>query len=269
MSPDIGAEIVVIERPAAKAAERFPDIVGFIDSIHRTRVSGWTWDRLNPDERLDVEIRLDNEPIATVRADCLRADLANAGNMGDGTYGFQLELAADLTSDSLHRVSAFAHHGGKCGPVRLKNLAASGAADLNIRPSDFIGLIEQFDQSLADQRDGFRRIYHELQSLVTWLRDGQGTISADGMRPGLVSMRSELARLADNQATMEQRVAGLARRFDEIEVFHSRVDEMLALLRNAHDGSPPAGDQRGLKRLVAVLGCLTLASLATGIASLL
>ena len=275
----------VIEQPAQSAAENFADVVGFIDSIGGTRVSGWVWNRQDPAERLEVEIRLDNDPIATVRADRPRPDLEKA-KIGEGAYGFEARLPEPLAREEKHRVSAVVHKPGYGGVIRLKNQAAVSTEALSLRPSDFTALLQQLEQCVSDQRAGFRWIYHELQLLdefvrgearakptieaspaATAARDPSDEFGAIESRFGeVLHAQASIRETLDSIVVLQQ---SLNRRLEQIEVFHARMDTTLAELRQARAVEPDvAADQPGLKRLVIGLACLTVASLATGIVAL-
>jgi hypothetical protein len=285
MSPDgTNPPDPVIEQPDQPAAENFADVVGFIDSIGGNRISGWAWNRQDPGERLEVEVRLDNEPVATARADRARPDLEKAG-IGDGAYGFEVRLPEPLAKEEKHRVSAVVHKPGHGGVIRLKNQAAVSTEPLALRPSDFSALVQQLDQCVSDQRAGFRWIYHELHALDEFVRSESRAIpaieaSAAMAPPDLgdefCAIESRFGEVLHAQASMRETLdsivalqQSLNRRLEQIEVFHARLDTTLAELRQARavEADVPA-DQPGLKRLVIGLACLTLASLATGIVAL-
>jgi hypothetical protein len=286
MSPDgTSPPDPVIEQPARSAAENFADVVGYIDFIGGTRVSGWAWNRQDPEERLEVEVRLDNEPVTTERADRPRPDLEKA-RIGDGAYGFEVRLAEPLAKEEKHRVSAVVHKPGHGGVIRLKNQAAVSTEPLALRPSDFTALVQQLEQCVSDQRAGFRWIYHELQVLDEFVRGEARAMPAIEAPPAATAaldladefcaIESRFGEVLQAQAsireTLDSIVAlqqSLNRRLEQVEVFQARMDTTLAELRQARAvETDVAADQPGLKRLVIFLGCLTLASLATGVVAL-
>lgn len=82
----------------AAAADQIPGPVaagpleGNVDRITRDGwVRGWCWRRSRPDDRVDLTVLVDGEPIGTTRASVLRGDLKDAG-IGDGAHGFALAL---------------------------------------------------------------------------------------------------------------------------------------------------------------------------------
>lgn len=62
-------------------------IVGRVEGVRGVRVVGWAWDRLNPQNRLELEIFHQGKMIGTAIADQYRSDL-KASHVGDGAHGF-------------------------------------------------------------------------------------------------------------------------------------------------------------------------------------
>jgi hypothetical protein len=85
-------------------------VEGYVDGIDGRRVSGWAYDKMQPDLALDVEIHHNGQRIAVARADRLRADLARAGK-GDGRHAFVAVLEAPISPDERNRLNVFA----RCG----------------------------------------------------------------------------------------------------------------------------------------------------------
>jgi Methyltransferase domain len=71
---------------------------GYVDCSFSGRVSGWTFDRANPQRRLEVEIRLGGYPIGRAVAKYYRKDLEDAG-FGDGHYAFDFMPSTSLIID--------------------------------------------------------------------------------------------------------------------------------------------------------------------------
>lgn len=65
---------------------------GSLDFVWNGTLHGWCWE-VGSDEPIDVEISLNGETVATVRADQYREDLQQAG-IGSGRHGFSVNLAA-------------------------------------------------------------------------------------------------------------------------------------------------------------------------------
>ena len=53
---------------------------GYIDSCQGGRISGWVWNREQPDQRQVLEISLDNTPLCRITAEDYRKDLQDAGS---------------------------------------------------------------------------------------------------------------------------------------------------------------------------------------------
>lgn len=291
MSPDtVQQEIELTDQHTDAAPAQEPqgdpsDIVGFIDAISGDRVLGWAWDRNHPGDRLSVEVNVDNEPVATVDADELRDHLTQGG-IGDGAHGFTVQLPESLTKQDLHRVSATVRRPGYGGVTRLKNQAAAKSDALTLRPSDFTALVQQMEQCVNDQRAGFRWIYHELHELDQFVRNELHTapaleapvapIAEDDMADAICAIETQFAEMVQNQTVIQDTLEeigtlqkALNQRLEQQDVFTARIDSRLEKLQDDKDEEPDFVDaQRGLKRLILVLGCLTVASLATGIAAI-
>ncbi len=83
-------------RPARRMLLRRPVALhGMVDRLSPSVISGWAWDKRSPDRSLEVEILVNGEPLATVRAERFRPDLA-AGGIGDGRKGFEHRIPAGL-----------------------------------------------------------------------------------------------------------------------------------------------------------------------------
>jgi SAM-dependent methyltransferase len=79
--------------------------VGYIEVCTDTLVSGWAWDSGNPEKRLEVAIKSDNEILAQVTAQVYREDLRIA-NIGDGGHGFAYTPPRPIDTKA-HSVAAF------------------------------------------------------------------------------------------------------------------------------------------------------------------
>lgn len=93
------------------------------------RAVGWAWDPAHPEDSVEVEVMVDEEPVASGRADLERTALAEAG-MGSGRYGFDVPLPERLAAESAHTIRVTA------GPEReeieafhqFENVVRAGAA---------------------------------------------------------------------------------------------------------------------------------------------
>lgn len=78
-----------------------------MDVLRLDRVAGWAIDRTDAGASLDIEIRREGRPVATVRADRLRKDLERGG-LGTGRYGFTCNLEPPLEPGFEFTVTAVA-----------------------------------------------------------------------------------------------------------------------------------------------------------------
>ena len=95
---------------------------GVVDCCDATEIRGWAWNPDRPDDCLDLQLLIDDQPCAVVRADLFGSDLALAG-IGNGAHRFVTSLAEWLPADGRHRV-AITHAG-----VHLENSPALVAVD--------------------------------------------------------------------------------------------------------------------------------------------
>lgn len=81
---------------SSSVAEVRPAVAGFVEAVTETAVLGWAW---SPGSAapLPVELRLDNEVVATATADGMREDLARNG-IGEGRHAFTLPVPDRLRS---------------------------------------------------------------------------------------------------------------------------------------------------------------------------
>lgn len=80
------------------------DVVGYIDAVDANRVLGWAFRDLTPDERLCVEILIDDEVVGEAVSDIYREDLSSAG-IGDGSHGFRFDFPRGLFAGRPQQVS--------------------------------------------------------------------------------------------------------------------------------------------------------------------
>jgi SGNH hydrolase-like domain, acetyltransferase AlgX len=78
-------------------------IEGRLEAVVDGRAVGWVWDPTRPQEALEVEVLVDEEPVAGGRADVERAALAEAG-IGTGRYGFDVSLPERLVEEPAHAI---------------------------------------------------------------------------------------------------------------------------------------------------------------------
>ena len=267
-----------IDPSSDQISDEVTDIVGFIHAIAGNRVHGWAFDRNHPDEKLDIEIFLDNEPVQMVRADVFR-DHLKQGGIGDGAHGFTVELPVLLSEEEHHRVSATVSKPGLGGITRLENHTVADTNAPALRPSDFAALVKHLEQCVDDQRAGFRWIYHELQELDQFIRKFAQTrpVAADNVTNSNSAFENQISQMAQNQTIIHESLEemttlqnSLNKRLEQFEVFNARIDERLENLQQTSDLEPKTrDDQRGLKRLILFLGCLTISSLVVGLIALL
>lgn len=79
-------------------------IEGRFDGFVGNNAYGWAWRRGQAEHRLGVNLLVDGEIVAEMRADTLRNDLLEHG-IGDGRHGFQFQLEPSLLDGRVHTIS--------------------------------------------------------------------------------------------------------------------------------------------------------------------
>jgi len=104
-------------------------LTGRIDQCTNGKVVGWALisDRL--EQRLRIELLIDDEPFLQVVADQFRGDLEGAG-MGDGRYGFEVAVPVKYRDGAVHVLAARECAAGQLigSPVEFFSEAAQEAA---------------------------------------------------------------------------------------------------------------------------------------------
>jgi hypothetical protein len=216
-----------LEEPAL--AQRPAEIRGLVDNATDTKLYGWAWNAANPGERLAIELRVRDEPVATCLAELERKDLAKAG-IGDGRHAFELPLKpawarrhADLT------IIARAADGTEL-PLALQ-----------VRRAD-IDPTGALQRTLEATATAHRQLREDLQALAARL-------------PTTDLERDEAVRaLAASQAALEAKLETLTH-------WLTRLDEKLAALPVAL-AAPPRRGLDGWQAVLAVMLALALSGAA-------
>jgi hypothetical protein len=81
---------------------------GFLEEANGESISGWAWDKQEPNKPIEVDIYDGDRLLATARADGTRDDLAQAGK-GDGKHGFCYPTPAGLKDGKEHTIHVRTH----------------------------------------------------------------------------------------------------------------------------------------------------------------
>ncbi|MFM8394230.1 MAG: hypothetical protein ACKOB4_09950 [Acidobacteriota bacterium] len=84
-----------------------PLLRGAVDLTTPERVSGWAFDPESPLEPLEVQLFIDGQFYAALRADQPRPDLVQAGAAPDPHHGFSFTIAPATRRPGRHRVEVF------------------------------------------------------------------------------------------------------------------------------------------------------------------
>lgn len=87
------------------------EVLGHFDYVLDGRAYGWAFAPAHPDQRLAIDILLDDEIVAHGYANQYREDLQQAG-LGDGHCLFELQLSHELFDGQLHSLTARAAQTG-------------------------------------------------------------------------------------------------------------------------------------------------------------
>ncbi|OAQ19870.1 glycosyltransferase [Thermosulfurimonas dismutans] len=106
-------EIRVVVKNTGNDLENSPQIVifqqledsyiGHLDSVDGLLVTGWTYNKANPEERVEVVVLVDGKPVAEGVADQYREDLKQDG-IGDGKHAFKIKLPDELADGEVHEI---------------------------------------------------------------------------------------------------------------------------------------------------------------------
>lgn len=188
-------------------------IEGRVDALQAGRIYGWAWDRANPDDRLEVELRIDGPdgvPLVLGRAaaDRAREDLVGGG-FGDGHHAFEADLDLPPGLDPARIVAVI--RSPSTGAVHT--LAQASAEEQLLERTLAPHLLR-----IAGGVDGARRDHQQIaaaqQGLARLLRDMSERVSADRAEAATAKQQKALAEAVED---IEERVAGL-------EVFLVRID---------------------------------------------
>lgn len=166
-------------------------IRGYVDGIIGDHVVGWVHDPDHPQDRLELEFELGEEPIGHCVADLEREDLRRAG-IGDGRHGFRHPLSRTAQTGDEHRVVVRALIDGS-----LLSLA-----------SDYIPAVSASDDSGAAPAGGAQPEV-ELEGAAGW-RFAFAGAEARARALGQRRLRpAQLEALAGRQLERERELAAL------------------------------------------------------------
>jgi hypothetical protein len=235
-------------------------IQGFIERIEPQRVSGWAWDSQAPEDILEIEILLDDEVLATTRADRFREDLKNS--VGDGCHAFQAFFDDPLPEPARHRILAVARSKLGGPAVRLVNLLNESRSD---RQASAMAMPAERMQANAGVRQWLIQLaaaHRRLQATCSEaLAEVQKALAAEAARATNVA-----ETLKDLQTAQEQ----LGRQLVALEVFQARFDSTLkSMEERVTVANVNRRTDRGLRATVAAIATISAASLALGLWSIL
>jgi hypothetical protein len=266
MSPD-RSTIVRAPEDGRAAAPASPAIVGYIDKVDGVRVSGWAWDRNQPDVAVDVEIRVAGKAVATVRADRLRKDLARSGT-GNGYHAFDAVLETPIAEADRALVSAIASVEGQPGSIALANRAAEpptleATATVVSPPPEQQRLLSDLGLVRKAFEDTLKVAAQDIREAVrgrTLPATTDGAAAAASPEPGIAAALEEL------RARQEE----LAKQMAALEVFHARFDTALRKLERPQlEAAEQPDSTKGLRITVVIVAMLSLLSLGVGLYSVL
>lgn len=223
---------------AERSSRRPAEIRGLVDNATPDRLFGWAWNPASPDERLAIELRLGDAPVASTIADVARPDLEKAG-IGDGMHAFVLPLKPDWIRrrDELSVVARAADGTEAVIPVRVRRPPGAGEGGAAATA------LQRAVEALAASH---RRAQEQLEAVVA--------------RLPAVAERDALDALMRTQESLNERL-------DTLAVWLARLDERLAALP-AVEGEGTAAPARRRRLdvwqvvLAALLGAVAAGALA-------
>ncbi|HVJ54317.1 MAG TPA: hypothetical protein VM689_17770 [Aliidongia sp.] len=220
-------------------------IEGRIDAIEEGKVYGWVWDRLRPEDRLTVEIRLGERVLATCIADQRREDLAGNG-VGDGGHAFVAELAEMPAPGEIGAVVAHVTSPSSESTATLRPRLDAGVPPENILAQPITRIAELLEASLT----GNRQIQLGQQALARELRTLTTQTAPDGAA-------------AQAKAEIESTQKALGSQIEALEIFNLRLDGTLAELSTKLARlERTRAAEISLRRMVWAVGALALIAVA-------
>ena len=261
MSPEITRSRLVRAPEDGRAPAGTPAIVGYVDKIDGAKISGWAWDRNRPDVPLDVDISIAGKPVATVRADRLRKDLARSGT-GNGYHAFEAVLDAPVSDSDRALVGAVARIEGYAGAIALANRAADPTATADTTtPAAPPPELQRWLSDLAVVRAAFE------QTLKVAAQDIRDAVKSrpPAVTDAVIDTGSTSAAIDDLRTRQDE----LSRQLAALEVFHTRFDTVLRTMERPQDGVERREESgRGLQLAVVVVAMLSALSLLVGLYSI-
>jgi hypothetical protein len=273
MSSRSSAEEIPANASVAPSAEQEPadhgtqadlppahTIQGFIERIEPQRVSGWAWDRLAPEDVLEIKILLDGKILATTRADRFREDLKIA--TGDGCHAFQAFFDDPIPEQARHRITAVACSRPDGAAIRLVNLLSEPTS--NPQASAVAMPIDS-----AQANAGARQW---LVQLAAAHRRLQATCSEalEEVQKALAAEAARTAEVVDTVKDLRSAQELLGQQLAALEVFQARFDTTLKSREERMTmAGVDGGADRGLRAAVAAIATISAASLALGLWSII
>lgn len=87
-----------------------PALRGDMEVIDSNHIEGWVYNPLAADERLVVQLSVDDRFVATTRAEIRRDNLVTAGLARDAYHGFSFTLSDKQFSRGRHRAQVYVVH---------------------------------------------------------------------------------------------------------------------------------------------------------------
>jgi hypothetical protein len=263
MLPDQAKESRATRAPEdGRAPAGTPAIVGYIDKIEGAKVSGWAWDRNRPDVPLDVDIHIAGKPVATVRADRLRKDLARSGT-GNGYHAFEAVLEAPVSDADRALVGAVARVDGYGGAIALANRAVDPAATADTsNPAAPPPELQRWLTDLAVVRAAFEQT---LKVAAQDIRDAVKSRDVPASTEAVIDAGPPSAAVDELRARQDE----LSKQLAALEVFHTRFDTVLRTMeRPPQEAARPQDSGKGLRLAVVVVAMMSGLSLLVGLYSL-
>lgn len=192
------------EAPVVRATE----IQGLVDNVTADRLYGWAWNAAGPGERLSIELRIRDEPVAQAVADRMRPDLARAG-IGDGRHAFEIPLQADWTRQVAEMVVLARTAEGTEAPLAIRLRRAELDPNGNLQR-----VLEATATAHRQMREELERMAARLpaedtarEPLLRAIAEGQAELNGklEGLSLWLTRLDAKLATLPSQEVAQRPR----------------------------------------------------------------
>ena len=97
--------------PADNLNDPIPALGGYVDQVHCDAVTGWAWNKVQPNSTVEIDIYDGENRLVTIPASDLRDDLVKA-DLGNGRHAFTYSVPPSLRDGKAHTIHVRVSSGG-------------------------------------------------------------------------------------------------------------------------------------------------------------